>query len=177
MAQTKPFPEEVLELRCHELLDPMRTFIEQHPKDAAYLAALAYMRLDEAPGELIKLAQALASEGPLSPVSATAYAAMVDYALSAIEQSVLLVDVWRYYDEASVGLPEAARVSLAHFEELDMLEGFKDCSVWHERAMKLKRQLCEILRKELQSVPSLLESAITSETEASAKDSASEGQP
>lgn len=164
MVQTKPFPENLLSLRYHDALDPMRSYITENPKDAAYLAALAYMRLDEAPVELMKLAQALASEGALPPVLAAPYSAMVDYALSAIEQSITLVESWIDYDEASVGMPEAARLSLVHFDELGMLESFEDCTVWQERAFTLKRQLCEILRNELKTLPSLLENAIAKET-------------
>ncbi|WP_109317741.1 hypothetical protein [Pseudovibrio ascidiaceicola] len=164
MANTPPFAEDILSMSSGKDLHNMRAHMEQHRTEANYLAALSFLRLDEAPVELIKLAQALAAVPALKDVTGTPYAAFIEFALSSLEQSVSVVEGWRMEEEAIVGLPEAANACLLHFEELEDLEGFSACGQWNQRAVQLKNRLCVLLRDELRNLPAQLEEAIASET-------------
>ncbi len=163
MANTPPFAENVLSMAETEHLKTIRDHVEQHAGEVNYLATLSFLRLDETPVELMKLAQALAAVPALKDVAQTPYAAFVNLALSSLEQSVSVVEAWRMEEEAIIGLPEAANACLLHFDELEELEGFSECDRWHESAAALKKRLCALLRDELSNLPALLEEAIASE--------------
>ncbi len=139
MANTPPFAEDVLSMSDTDHLKNIRDHVEQHGGEVNYLATLSFLRLDETPVELMKLAQALAAVPALKDVAQTPYAAFVDLALSSLEQSVSVVEAWRMEEEAIIGLPEAANACLLHFDELDELEGFGECDRWHESAAALKK--------------------------------------
>ncbi|EEA94300.1 hypothetical protein [Pseudovibrio sp. JE062] len=164
MVRTPPFAEDILTMSSGSDLKNMRAHIEENRSEVNYLAALAFLRLDEAPVELMKLAQALAAVPTLRDVTGTPYAAFVEFALSSLELSVSVVEGWRLEEEAIVGLPEAANACLLHFEELEELKGFDACDQWQQRAVQLKNRLCRLLRDEIRNLPSLLEEAIASET-------------
>ncbi len=163
MALTPPFAADLLTLCESDDLKDMRTHIEDHQNEINHIAALAYARLNEAPGELIKLAQALASVPQLEQLVSTPYAGLVDFALSAIEQSLAIVESWQAHEDALIGLPEATNASLLNFEELSELEGFEACDAWFQRATELKKRLAELLKDEIRSLPTLLEEAIASQ--------------
>ncbi len=163
MVCTPPFAEDILSMSSGNDLQNMRTHVEQHADEANYLAALSFLRLDEAPVDLIKLAQTLAAVPALKDVAGTPYTAFIEFALSSLEQSVSVVEGWRT-EEAIIGLPEAANACMLHFEELEELEGFSACGPWHQRAVQLKTRLCVLLRDELHNLPAQLEEAIASET-------------
>ncbi|SDQ89314.1 hypothetical protein [Pseudovibrio sp. Tun.PSC04-5.I4] len=163
MVRTKPFAEDVLSMRSGESLSELRSHIEKHPKEASYLAALSYLRLDEAPAELIKLAQALSVSAELNGIVGTPYAVFVEFALSAFEQSIILVEGWQKDEGSVVGLPEAAKACLIHFEDLDELKGFVECDHWYHQTTQLKGRLCAMLKEEIRTLPSLLEEVIASE--------------
>ncbi|KZL20991.1 hypothetical protein PsAD2_00983 [Pseudovibrio axinellae] len=164
MSGTKPFEEDILSMSNGESLERLRKHVEHHAGEVNYLAALSYVRLGEAPTELIRLAQALAAAPKLKEVANTPYAAFVEYALSALEQSVQVVEGWKREEGAVIGLPEAVNASLIHFVELDELEELASCEQWHQRAMQLKNRLCNLLRDEMRNLPKLLEEAIASQT-------------